>query len=291
MGFSLTHGFSSLSADEQSRIKRRLGIIPGNPAQTEKLQKTLRSAFQRLQSPCARVSGYNEKQESFFIELMQSFGSVHKSKYSPEDLEEFSKLPFVVFNNQTDSIHVASEALDSFLHDRYFLSRNYLISFIYKLPAKEKQAWLRWLGVDKPVQSREHLNRFIWKTIARERKKEFGNVWPFADAESSEADIYLDEVFDAEPSESASMPWFYKGLIPFYRAASEELQKDGNTRRDDLLRKIRLGFYVCKEEKQGFGQPLRWKLIRTLEKIPGPVFNPDLPGETGGRDSKEQSLF
>lgn len=295
MGFPLSHSFHHLDREERNRIQKRLGIILGKSDQIESSRRSLKSIYKRMGKPTEVIRNFTVDQREVFFELLESFGLLKIDERSTERSKNLASNPYLVFNEKDSAFYIASEALDVILEDPDFKKEGFLISHIHSLTLHEKRAWQFWLGKSSHQTGRTRLTRVLWRAIAEIRRSLYPGEWPFQHTPENQTPLLND--FPDRPG-SSSLSWFYRDLIPFYRAAREEmdrLKKDEgvdpeNGKSRSSLEKIRLGFLIPSMGPQEFGKPVNWILKTTREKIP-PEIPADLEPERKLDREGETGLF
>lgn len=268
MDLSLADLHSSLPAAELLRIQKNLKLILGGatPAR-EKTRQAIRQAYARLGPPSATLARL-DCQESF-DRLLEAFGILEIDPLDARLRAQLTRNPFVVWLDDRRCT-ICSEAIDGILVDPIYRKRDYALFALFRLSARERRAWARWIGLNEASLSERERSLQLYRRLAEMRQSERHDS-PRIQNEP----VYLNEVFPDDPNQSP-VAWYYRDVLPLYRCLmdAERLalakapgeRNEQDLRAANILADLKCGRLAVAEEPAAFGQPVKRRLTRTLEK-------------------------
>ncbi len=271
MDLSLADVHSSLPAAELLRIQKNLKLILGvGPVARDKARQAIRQAYARLGQPWITLERLDCLDA--FDRLLEAFGILEVDPLDSRLRAQLARNPFVVWLDDRRCT-ICSEALDGLLGDPIYRKRNYALFALFRLSARERRAWARWLGLNETSSSslsERDRSLQLYRGLAEMRQNEH-NEAPRIDNEP----VYLDEVFADDPNQNP-VAWYYRDVLPLYRClmeAEQQLNAVPSAARDErhlraahIIADLKCGRLAIAEEPAEFGQPVRRRLVRTLEK-------------------------
>ena len=285
MSFHLTEIYHYLSKQEILRLQKRLACIFPIQHQVSRhvLHETLMHNYEKYIYSQFLSEEHNNSNLpysfSFLNECLESFGCLQTSLLDEEENSILKKQPYVIFldlnslkqENKTITKSyslqfgvIAGEALEIFSHlsilfPNIFPFRSFLFSRLYNLSARERKAWFRWLGLADWPNTRIpfaphslyiHLGQIRKQKKELLEKKESKNLL----IRIRETCIYLDHFF-IEKDQNSPLFWFYRKIMPLYRALMEQekllLNKISRTQREaeilTLIQLLKLGYIVLEK--------------------------------------------
>jgi hypothetical protein len=300
MDLSLADVHSSLPAAELLRVQKTLKLILGvGPVTRDRSRQAIRQAYARLGQPSDALARL-DCQEAF-DRLLEAFGFLEVDPLDARLRGQLTRNPFIVWLDERRCT-VCSEALDGLLGDPVYRKRNYALFALFRLAARERRAWARWLGLNEALSSslsERERSLQLYRRLAEMRQNE-QNEAPRIDNEPA----YLDEVFPDDPNANP-VAWYYRDVLPLYRCLMDAEQQlnapapaarmERRQRAAHIIADLKCGRLAVVEEPAAFGQRVRHRLVRTLEKSGAAIAAP--PGgivpetETGSKPERQEVLF
>lgn len=268
MDLSLADLHSSLPAAELLRVQKSLKLILGaaSPAR-EKARQAIRQAYARLGQPSELLERL-DCQESF-DRLLEAFGILEVDPQDARLRAQLTRNPYAVWLDDRRCT-ICSEAVDGILADPFYRKRNYALFALFRLSARERRAWARWVGLNEASLSERDRSLQLYRRLAEMRQNEL-NENPRIENEP----VYLDEVFPDDPNQNP-VAWYYRDVLPLYRCLmdAERLlavkapaaRNEQHMHAAQTIADLKCGRLAVAEEPAAFGQPVRRRLFRTLEK-------------------------
>lgn len=263
MHFFVSSSLSQLSRAEVLRLQKSLKVILRHENKTERLQSTLLSLYNNLQTaPCL--------EHDSFRRLLTAGGVLATEELTSSEQEELRENPFVVWPNAS-FCSVAGEALEALKKDNRFLRSGYLFAFISRLSSKEIKAWAQWIArtdrLGRKPSNAQELYRYLLLVKAPAQE-------PPGQQSATEIDgMDLKAVLVDEPT--SPMHWFYRGVLPFYRCLDDlhgKMQKeDSPAEVHRILEAFQRGDLISFGEITGFGEPLKFLIRKTREHGPSTI--------------------
>lgn len=268
MDLSLADLHSSLPAAELLRIQINLKVIVGAaPQAREKARQAIRQAYARLGQPSETLQRL-DCQESF-DRLLEAFGILEVDPLDARLRAQLTRNPYAVWLDERRCT-ICSEALDGILADPIYRKRNYALFALFRLSARERRAWARWVGLNEASLSERERSLQLYRRLAEMRQNE-RNDSPRIEDEP----VYLDEVFPDDPNQNP-IAWYYRDVLPLYRClmdaerivntTAHAARNEHHMRAAQIIADLKCGRLAVAEEPAAFGQPVRRRLTRTLEK-------------------------
>ncbi|RHX85069.1 hypothetical protein [Leptospira stimsonii] len=280
MPFLISGNLDLVDRHSLKKMEKFLGIIlsPGQfPVEQYNL---LRHALHRNLDPDTLIRKMNRQELLSFIYILTQFGDVVRTE-TPVEYLDIEKIPLVL-EWQKGQYMIPYEVLDHLSTSRIFKNQNYLFALIPSLPAKEKKAWIEWIGSgygktfpreinhELYFQCRHLQKPFQGKSLLREETIQLSQLWPFG----------KNEIVD----------WFHKGITPFYTAMKELSRSEKDPFLLHVLDLIRSGKLILKKNPEEFRKKEEYILVATVEgntpQLRDTVFSWEQE-----RENKEDFLF
>lgn len=286
IGIYLGESFDCLPTAEIRRLQRVLRVILVHPTK-EHTKRTIKAAMDRLGIPFDFLQSLATEAQQSFDRLLGSFGVLAENQLSERELTSLQKNPYTLWPTE-HVCTISGEALQRLAVDHRIRRQHYLFAHMYNLIAKDRKGWARWLGISDARNDRERLRR-LYREAARLQ------LDISADEQEPFVGRYLDEFFPDNPVHHP-MAWYFRDVLGLYDALSETETKaeqyDDHVRA--LVRLLKAGRLVVKEEPPQFGQRQRHRLVASRERPePRALTQPQPLSETGTvlAAGREQLLF
>ncbi|MEQ8350007.1 MAG: hypothetical protein RH862_00885 [Leptospiraceae bacterium] len=258
MHFYLSQSLGQLSNNEVLRLQKSLKVILRHENKPDRLKGTLLSLYNNLQNAPGLSQGSFQK-------LLIAGGLLCTEEMSETEKSELASNPFTVWPN-SHCCSIAGEALEALKRDDRFLKDGYLFAFISRLTSREIKAWSTWLSrvhdLPRKPSNAQELYRYL--LLVRASRSEAGSETARELSGKDLKAVLRDE-------SDSPMHWFYRDILPFYRSLDDldaRMDKEGQSSVKPVLQAFLYGDVISYGEITGFGEPLKYTIVKTREKGP-----------------------
>lgn len=255
MPVSLLQKWNQLDGRLARQLQVRAGVIFQTRPRADQARnrEALINLFQHLFLPGRDPSLYiarlkNWQGMTVVEEALRSFGKLpgdHEGAW--QMASHFPAL--MVYDGQ--EFHLTWEFLHYLGRQKFFLEKNFLLSHLYELPAREIREWASWLNPHLRVQRQEQYIEYIYEQLGRSRPTT-EPVLLF-----NRQNIALDYIL---PGSSPELNWVKSRDLPLYRF----FQRWEKRRNSVYPAHFRQGFLICRPRIGG--QPVERKKLSGRER-------------------------
>jgi hypothetical protein len=255
MPFLVSGNLNRIKTSSLVKFQKNFGLILSTNQFEKQQYQMIQSA---LKTKCNFVQVFSNLKKHEVISLVfliSQFGDALISEIPPE-YSYFEDIPYIIEWND-GAFTIPFEIFDFLSHEKIFKDQNYLFALLPLMPAKEKKAWIKWIGTDYEGDSDRDLNHELYAKSRVLQKPFKGKSY------IHENDFFLEQLW--QPGMNKIVDWYYKGLTTFYFAMQELSRVEHDPFFVHVLEEIKAGKYVLKKAPQEFGEMERYKLVSTIE--------------------------
>ncbi len=264
MAVSLAEVAAHLPNRELRRVQKQLKtILSGGPP--ARLRPAIQQAYLRL----GRASEFIEKLQlrPLIEQMLDAFGVIDLRRASSEERSALERCPCVVWLDE-GFCTLSIEAIDWMAEDPELRFDDLLLTRILRLNVRERRQWAQWLDCDDAALCQRDLSLRLYRRIA-ERRAAASSADDSAIALPDDSRD-LDHYFSHDPARSP-VAWFLRGVLPLYhclREAEQIARQKADQTTLQLLAWFKDGRLMAQPAPESFGQPLRFQVLRTRERLP-----------------------
>ncbi|PJZ69178.1 hypothetical protein CH373_11320 [Leptospira perolatii] len=280
MPFLISGNIDLVERSSLRKLEIYLGIILSTHQYPLEQYNLIRSALKSRLDSENLIRRMSRRELLSFIYILTQFGDVVQIE-TPDEYLDVDSVP-IVLEWQKGHFMIPYEILDFLAQSRMFRNQNYLFALIPGLPAKEKKAWIEWIGSGFGRTFPREINHELYFQCRHLQK-------PFQGKS-----LVQDEVISIEqlwaPGKNEIVDWFYREITPFYTSMRELQRVERDPFLLHVLDLIRSGKLVLKRTPEEFGKKEKFELVSTVEgntpQLRDTVFSWEVE-----REAKEDFLF